>query len=400
MQILISIEEALALIGKEASEANTETIALENAHQRIIAEDVCSDRDYPPFNRSAMDGIAIKSDDFTRLNITSYEIIEDILAGGSPQKSLLSGQCYKIMTGASVPNSSDAVLKIEDCKIENNIARINSSINVKPYLNIAQQGEDALKNTLIIPKHTSISPTVMAGLASVGKNKIEVIKKPSVAIIATGDEVVNLTSPVKPNQIRNSNTYSLIGQLSSLGISAQQLSLVGDKPIELEEKIKEALQYDVLIITGGVSMGAADYVPQILHQVEVRPIFHKVKIKPGKPIWFGKKNKTAVFALPGNPMSVQTTFRLFVVPYLNYFNSDTLTGKVFHLPLAINKPKKVALDEFFACNLTHEPQTSVVPLKNNGSGDIISNISSQGFARHPINASDLNQGDIIEYYEW
>ena len=398
MKQFITVQEAQQLIASEAKGWGPETILLENAFQRTLAEDVLADRDYPPFNRAAMDGIAIRAEDFLENKITSFQIVEELLAGATSQQILTTGQCFRIMTGAAVPTSANAVVKIEDCIINENTANVSDDAKIKLWLNIAIQGEDAKAQQCILQKGTLINATVLAGLASVGKNEVLVSKKPKVAIIATGNEIVGLNAAVLPHQIRNSNTFALIGLLQSLGIAVAQQHLVGDDKVCLKETVQMAMVCDVVIITGGVSMGAADYVPQVLEENGVLPIFHKVKIKPGKPIWFGSNGNTTVFALPGNPMSVQTTFKIFVAPYLQ-LSMQQLQKTPFFLPMAVAKNHKVALDEYFPCTLSGFP-SAILPLQHNGSGDIISNITADGIALHPATSGDLSIGDSVTFLPW
>lgn len=399
MQQFITIEEARTLVLAQVGIGATETIGLENTFQRTLAESVNADRDYPPFNRAAMDGIAICSTDILEKNIFQYKVMEVILAGSESSMPLTSGYCYRIMTGAALPDCANVVIKIEDCTVDDNHISISKDVKVKPFLNIAQQGEDAKDGSCILELGTVLNATCMAALASVGASTVSVYRKPTVAIISTGAEVVEVGSAVSPFQIRNSNTYALQGFLAALGLENVKSYLVGDDTMLLKHTISEALTADVVIITGGVSMGAADFVPQILDSLGVTPIFHKVKIKPGKPVWFGRNKDTAVFALPGNPMSVQATFKLLVEPYILAFMGQS-TKPITYLPLASDRKKKVALDEYFPCKLSGIKPTTLVPIANNGSGDIISNIHTHGLARHSLLEGDLQADDWVEFISW
>ena len=253
MKQFITVEEAQQLIALEAKGWGSETILLENAFQRTLAEDVLADRDYPPFNRAAMDGIAIRAEDFLDNKITIFQIVDELLAGATSELSLTAGQCFRIMTGAAVPNSANAVVKVEDCIINGNTAVVAENSKIKFSLNIAIQGEDAKAQQCILKKGTLINATVLAALASVGKYEVSVAKKPTVAIIATGNEIVSVNASVLPHQIRNSNTFTLIGLLQSLGIAVTQQHLVGDDKSLMEKTLQAAMVCDVVIFTGGVS---------------------------------------------------------------------------------------------------------------------------------------------------
>lgn len=397
MQHFITVPEAQALIAKQPKNWGTETIFLEDAYYRTLAEEVCADRDYPPFNRAAMDGIAIRSGDFLEHKISNFQIVEELIAGAIPQHSITKGQCFRIMTGAAVPPSANAVVKIEDCKVTDSFVAVNEGSQIKPWLNIALQGEDAKAHQIILQRGSVINATVLATLASVGKKEILVFKKPTIAIIATGNEIVKINENILPHQIRNSNTYALVGLIESLGLKITQNHLVSDNKAELKKTLQQAITCDVIIITGGVSMGTADFVPQVLMGNGITPLFHKVKIKPGKPIWFGANGNSTVFALPGNPMSVQTTFKVFVEPYLQQVAQ--LPKVSMYLPMSVGRKQKVLLDEYFSCTLEGNP-TTLLPIPNNGSGDIISNIKSHGIALHASATGDLASGDVVKFISW
>lgn len=399
----ITYLEAVQLIESHVSTAPIIEIALAQCYNYTLAEDIAADRDYPPFNRSAMDGIAIKYADFRENSTNTFTIAEVILAGASASDILPSGNCFQIMTGAAVPASADTVVKVEDCAIENEIVTLKENVKITLGQNIATQGQDCVAASLLLPSGTTINANVMGILASVGKSKVKVFKKPTVAIITTGDEVKASDEPVGTHQIRDSNSYTLIGLLNGLNIQPISATLISDDQFQLAESLQQAVENaDIVIVTGGVSMGVADYVPQILEKIGVKPIFHKVKIKPGKPIWFGKYNETAVFALPGNPMSVQVTFRLFVQHYINKFSQAKNNKNTIALPLSARRSKKSTLDEFFGCEIVvnTEYKNALRPIATNGSGDIVSNLKSDGISWQQSDVSILTEGETVAFFPW
>ena len=392
---MLNYEEALAVVLSSAKSFGQETIKLDQSLGRIIAEDIFSDRDYPPFNRASMDGYAILTADFENGKKELF-CIRTILAGQICTDVLQSGECFKIMTGAAVPDGIDAVIRVEDSAFAELAYRVSFNVpNVKKFQNIALKGQDTLANTLVLPKGTRVTPQVIGTLATFGKGNIVVEKLPRVTIISTGDEIIDVDEHVSNVTIRNSNQYVLQAMLKAFKIEKIKLKLIKDNKSQLREKLKKAVSNsDILLMSGGVSAGDADFVPQILQEVGVEKIFHKINIRPGKPIWFGKKpDGCTVFALPGNPLSCQTTFKIFVEPFLvKCFGSSP--PEMFRFPMATQRIKKTNLDEFFPVALYGTP-TQVHQKKFNGSGDITAGLFAEGMAWQCYDKMILEKGDNI-----
>jgi molybdopterin molybdotransferase len=393
---IASLKEAQALIIREAKAFNAELVDLENCYGRILASAIYADRNYPPFNRSAVDGFAIKSNDFKTYK--EFEIIEEIHAGSVSSKPLINGQAIKIMTGAPVPESADTVIKVEDSII--NKTKVSFSINeIKSGANIAKEGEDKRKHELAIDANTICSPSVVGVLASLGIHQVRVHKNPIISIISTGNEIKSPKDSLLPHQIRDSNSYTLAAFFDQYHIKISNHNLVGDNKTEIRNAITGILHSDILILSGGVSMGDADFVPEILSELGVEKIFHKVAIKPGKPIWFGKTSEgKIVFALPGNPFSCQVSFKIFIEPYLRACFQLPAVKKLI-LPMGATKKKKTSFDDFFPFKM-NESSTHINPVKFNGSGDFCSVIHSDGIAIHPSEKEDLLTDDQVEVYFW
>ncbi len=389
--------EALDLVLAESRSFGTETILLEEASQRVLAQNVIADRDYPPFNRAAMDGYCFEIEENKVLS--SYICVGTILAGGIANRLLQKGECFKIMTGAAVPYPANAIVKVEDSVANNNLISF-AVTSVMPFTNIAKQGEDVNHGEIAVSSNTLINSGVVAALASLGKYMIDVYKLPKIAIISTGSEIKGIMDPVSPVQIRDSNSYTIASFLDKFRIKPAYRVLVKDEKDELSNHLSKALENDILIISGGVSAGDADFIPQLLSESGVEKIFHKVQIKPGKPIWFGKgKNGQIIFALPGNPVSVQVACRIFIEPFLRKCFSLSPDTSV-SLPLAETRAKKAKMDEFYPCKIEKHTYSSIIPLKFNGSGDISATLGSDGIALHPISTENIQKDENVLYFPW
>jgi molybdopterin molybdotransferase len=393
---LISYPQALKIILANAQNFGVETVYLDNSLNRVLAYDVFADRDYPPFNRSAMDGIALNIKDIAN-GITQFTIVKTIYAGQYCDTQLHAGQCFKIMTGAAVPLCADAVIRVEDIEITQQTASLLTN-DVKVFQNIATKGQDIKNGEIAVAKHTKITPPIIGLLATVGNSKIQVTKTPTVAIITTGGEVKAVGHEVTEVQIRNSNLHVIKSLLKQNNIEPLFCQHIIDDEKLLETGIKQYLGVDILILCGGVSAGDADFVPSVLSSLGVKKLFHKVAIKPGKPIWCGKKpNGTMVFALPGNPFSCLVTFKIFIETYIN-----KCVGLPHHvsktLPLNNQRSQKTKFDEFFPVVINYQNQT-LNSVAINGSGDIRLGLQANGLALHPATMGNLDKGEILGYWD-
>ncbi len=315
---MIPISEAFALISETVRPIGVEIVPLQHAVGRVLHDDVVSDVDSPPHDKSVMDGYAVRSDDITTADVR-LEVVETIVAGGWPTKTITQGQSARIMTGAPLPEGADAVVMIE--QTESFEADGSQWVTIK--IDSLDRGRHVMRKatsmacgkTVFTTGHR-IRPTDIGLLAEVGAHEIRVARRPQIAVLPTGDELVTAQQRPGPGQIRNSNGPMLIAMVQSLGMEVKDLGIGRDDPQQLELAIAGGLESDLLILSGGVSAGILDLVPGILAKRGVRQIFHQVAVKPGKPIWFGVLNRdersTYVFGLPGNPVSSLVGFRLFV----------------------------------------------------------------------------------------
>jgi len=394
-----SVKEAQQLILSAAKSFGVCNVSINDALGRVLAKDIVADRDYPPFNRSAMDGYAVLSSDFKGQPV-QLTVIEKLFAGQTTSHKVTSGNCIKIMTGAPVPEGADAVVRVEDTVETNGVVTFTITA-VKPKQNIALQAEDAKKGELIIAKNTLLDAPAIPVLAVTGRAMVTVHQLPDVAILSTGNEIVPVDSPILSHQIRDSNSYALKSFLKQYAINNVSAIHVADDKNKLQEAIKKLLNKNILIISGGVSKGDADYVPEVLQSLGIKEIFHRVKIKPGAPLWFGAMpGGGVVFGLPGNPVSVQVAFKVFIEPFIRKcFEMDAI--QPMYLPLFNGKKKKTKLDEYFPCKFSvKNNSTGITSTKMNGSGDIIATLGSDGIALHPESMDEIEENTLLEFYRW
>ncbi|SMD07239.1 molybdopterin molybdotransferase MoeA [Pedobacter nyackensis] len=389
-----TFEEAIEIISNISTPFKKETINLEEANGRILAENIYADRDYPPFNRAAMDGYAIMESDWEK-GIRKYSIIDTIFTGQPAKHPLVSGACYKIMTGSATPETASIIIRREDAEEFGDKVVLHANA-IKSYQNIAQQGEDTQKGTLLLSSALRCTPQVISLLTTVGKATLQAYALPKVAIVTTGDEVVSPNATLHPFQIRNSNQYLLKSLFEQWKIQPVLCEHVSDDKAKLTTTLTAALEADLVIINGAVSAGDADHVPAALRELGVKILFHKVSIRPGKPLLVGKTpSGTIVFALPGNPLSCLTTFTIFVEHYL-YLCFGFESRPFQTIPLLESRIKKHPLTEFFPVSTGLCGGLNLLPF--NGSGDVTSCINANGLAMQPAVSAQLNKNDIINFY--
>jgi len=387
---MITYSEAKELLKENTLTFKTEVISIDQALGRVLAQDIIADRDYPPFNRSAMDGYVVNTEWFKAIDQKKCSIQGTCFAGEEYLKEIDQTKALKIMTGAPVPNGLDAIIRVEDSEPSCDTVSFNIT-TLNPFTNIAKQGEDAKKGQVVIEKNKTIDLGNIGLLATVGSSNIEVYKQPSISIITTGTEIKNVTDDVENHQIRNSNVYNLINGLKKVGLDVAFQCHIPDDQKALNEAIVKGLNSDILILTGGVSMGDADFVPQLLRENGVEQIFHKIAMKPGKPVWFGKSNQTAVFGLPGNPLSAANCLQLIVKPYLDYCHNKNATQNWVKL-IADHEIKAGRIDRFFPFKLNE----GLLSVNNfNGSGDILAQEGTLGIA-YLKKGKDYTKGSQID----
>ncbi|HMB64163.1 MAG TPA: molybdopterin molybdotransferase MoeA, partial [Eudoraea sp.] len=372
-----------------------EWVPIRDATGRILAEDIHADRDFPPFNRSTKDGIAIHYSAIEQ-GQTDFQVA-GVLAAGAPPRVLGSAtSCIEIMTGAVVPEDANTVVMYEDVVIEGGIAHVK-----KPPLksaNIHFQGSDEKMGALLLQRNSLITPAAIGVMASVGKSLLRVKQLPGISIISTGRELVQIDTSPLPHQIRRSNAYALFSALSKEGIIPLLLHLDDDKDI-IRQKLAYAIQeMDVLLLSGGVSRGKFDFIPEILSELGVDMIFHKVKQRPGKPFWFGIHHaaKTVIFSFPGNPASTFANYHIYFKPWL--LKSLGMPVPENHVILGENLSIQGELTRFIRARIQWSSGTiTATTVHGNGSGDLTSLARSDGFIQLDPERQNFKKGELVPF---
>jgi molybdopterin molybdotransferase len=331
----------------------------------VLAEVIFADRDFPPFNRVMMDGIATHSKLIDwKLPI---KIKNKIMAGENCLENLNHNEAFIIATGASLPECCDLVVQKELLKFDQSHCLYIGESIPESGKNIHFQGKDHKMDDVLFAKNHHINAGTVAALAAIGRDKVKVYKSPTIKILSTGNEVVKISEKPTKTQIRDANSSLINFKLSDQGFNSHFLGIAKDEQQDLRTKLIEGLNSDVLIISAGVSAGDKDLVPSLLKELGVKEIFHHVNIKPGKPLWFGRNDKTYVFGLPGNPLSVLVTLELFVLPLLKKMSNKRLE-KISKAKLAHGYLKKEKREEWI---LGHLDNGFMELMMSSSSGDMI-----------------------------
>ena len=397
---MITVTEAEQIINQHSITLSTETVSIDQAGGRILNEAIRADRDFPPFDRVTMDGIALKYESPEKSGIR-FKITGVQAAGSTPMNIGLPGEAIEVMTGAVLPGGSDTVVPYELIRIDQNPEKI-ATLKTTPEKgqNVHKKGSDRLQGTVIVEPGTIIGPPEIGIAATVGMSRLQVIKPPAVAIISTGDELVSVDHTPLPHQIRSSNAATLALALDQWYIKAEQFHIVDDLK-GTAAKLEELLQsFQILIISGGVSKGKFDYVPQALDQLGVTKHFHRIKQRPGKPFWFGTHpSGNLVFAFPGNPVSSFMCFNRYLKPWLN---------SQMGIP-ATDFKAMLAEDVNFAPDLTYLAQVKLSvdqgvviahPVEGHGSGDLANLADADGFMELPQGKELFLAGSLYTVYPY
>ena len=379
---MISFDDALAIVLKNTPLLAERKVALKETAGCTLAEDIVSDVDMPPFNKSAMDGYAVRSDDLRDIPV-KLKIIEDIPAGSRPTKEIGPGQCARIMTGAPVPEGADTVVMQERTEDDGH-GTVTILEPASAGLNICLEAENLKAEDTVLRRGTVIRPSEIALLGAVGKSEVKIYRRPRAALLATGNEIVEIDATPSPGQIRNSSSHAVISRLYGEGIETDYLGIAGDDPANLRAALEKGIgEYDIFMVTGGVSVGRYDLVKDQLRQLGTDIRFEKVAVKPGKPTVFGTNGKCVVFGLPGNPVSTLVLVELLVVPCIR-----TMMGH----PEPVRPPIQAVLDEpissrrqrdvFLPVRLYYDNGTwRAVPVEYHGSADIVGLSRANALAR-------------------
>jgi molybdopterin molybdotransferase len=392
---LISVKYATEIILNQTEDFGIEKVSFLQSLNRVLKENIVADRDFPPFNRVSMDGIAINYSEFEKGRM-QYKV-EGIQPAGAPQISIKNKEnCAEVMTGAILPIGVDTVIPYELIKIEKGVAKLQSDV-VKYFQNVHLKGKDRKKNDLILNKNTLISSADIGVLATVGKVKVKVAKNPKVIIISTGDELVDVSQNPLVHQIRRSNVYTLVALLKNINIQAETVH-INDNKEQLKNSIANLLkQYDVLLFSGAVSKGKFDFIPEVLNELGVKKLFHRVSQRPGKPFWFGKNNNKTIFAFPGNPVSTFVNCLRYFYPWFKKSVGLDFQNKHFAI-LDLDYIFKPDLTYFLQVKLTNKNgKMYATPITGNGSGDLANLADADAFLELPKGKIMFKKGEAFNY---
>ncbi len=389
---MITLEKAIEIVFSQAKpNFVTEKVNLWDSIGRVLAVDVISDMNMPPFNKTAVDGYACCMADAK----DELEVIEIIPAGSIPSKTVMKGQCSKIMTGAMIPNGADCVLMVEDTK-EVSKNRIIFTGN-KPRANICILGEDMKTGEVAIKKGTTLSAQHIAIMAALGCTHPTVSIKPRVAVLVTGDELVEPNQVPTGGQIRNSNGHQLVGQILKANATPNYIGIVKDTEEATYEAIDKALkESDIVILTGGVSMGDYDYVPSVMKKLGIQILFDSIAIQPGKPTKFGVKDGKLIFGLPGNPVSSYMQFVILVNPAIQKLMGGVPNTKsVVRLPLS-NGYNRKKVERLGLIPVLVNDNDKVEAVEFHGSAHIFALAKAEGYIMIPLGKSEIKEGELVD----
>lgn len=398
---MITTREATERILAAIAPLGTETVSLDASIGRVLAEDAVAERDQPPFDRVMMDGIALKFADYETLE-RSFPIQATQLAGDEAL-ALEDKHCIEIMTGAALPDGADLIVPVEQVTVANGAAHVQANYMVERWQFIHPRASDYEKGKVLLRSGLRIRPADVAILASCGLADVSVARQPIITVISTGDELVPAGKPIAAQQIRMSNGPAVVAMLREHGYPESRHDHLPDDRDALRERIARHLeQSDVLVLSGGVSRGKADYVPEVLAELGVTVDFHRVSQRPGKPLWFGKApGDKAVFALPGNPVSTLVCCRQYVIPALDKASGEEAEPREF-----ANLSEDVTFKPNLTCFLPVRVVTSAagqsiaMPAPTNTSGDFAALTGTTGYVELDMGESLFKAGTTVPLHRW
>lgn len=407
---MLSVQQADDMIRLNVKLCPPVRVTLREAFGCVLREDIRADRDLPPFDRVAMDGIAISWDSW-RKGRREF-VVEGVQKAGTPVQTLKNqSHSIEVMTGAVLPKGCDCVIPVENIEIDGRIARLREGFKISRWLNIHPRGTEYKRGAILLRKGCRLLSAQIAVAASVGKPEVRVSRSPSIAVVGTGDELVEVGKPIAPFQIRQSNAYALECAFQMHGYRDVRRFHLKDDKEKLRLRLKDVLQkFDVVVLSGGVSMGKFDFVPEVLERLRVKVLFHKVKQRPGKPFWFGKsRDGKPVFALPGNPVSTLISAYRYILPYLNQSSGLDTTAAEFAV-LEEDVEVKTPLTSFLPVKIAYHPdgRLAASPVHTHGSGDYASLAQSDGFVELKedtplagrLRTYRFPKGSVSRLYRW
>ena len=399
---MLTPAEADELIGQHLTCLPIESLPLAQCAGAVLREHIYAERDQPPFDRVAMDGIALDST-VLHQGVRRLRIQATQAAGDPPLQLATPRSCIEVMTGAVVPAGCDSVIPVEQITVRSSEAELAADLTVEPWQNVHRRGTDTRQGTLLLSTGTRLQAPEIAIAASAGMARIRVSSQPMLAVISTGNELIEPGEPILPHQVRRSNVYAVVAALRRHGFQRVADDHLQDDAAEIKRRLKFHLEtHDVLVLSGGVSMGKLDFVPRVLDELGVHRVFHKVSQRPGRPMWFGVASSGAtVFALPGNPVSTCVCLTRYVLPALYAAMGQTppVTEK-----MALGAPVTVSfsLTSFMAVRVEVDDwgRAWAIPRPTNGSGDFTSLAGTDGFVELPPGPNTFPKGFVTRLHRW
>jgi molybdopterin molybdotransferase len=397
---MITVEEAEKIILAQATDYGAEIVPFELSLGRILAENIKADRDLPPFNRVTMDGIAVNYNAIEN-GISTFRIKATQAAGDEPVDIEEHNECVEIMTGAMLPPTADTVIRYEDLELRAGLATLTTN-EVKKGQNIHYKGKDKKQHDLVAEIGQLITPAIISLVASVGETELRVKKMPRVVILSSGDELVEVGEIPSPYQIRRSNNYTVQAVLRQYNLEAEMLHLP-DNPDVIKKQLKNCLEtFDVILLSGGISMGKFDHIPKALEELEIEQLFHKVEQRPGKPFWFGRHSKgQLVFAFPGNPVATFMCLHRYFLPWLKASlgeQSKPQKYAVLNSRISFHHPLKYFVQVKLHSN--DHCQLMATPIEGNGSGDFANLADTDAFLELPLERNEFKKGEVFKLWQF
>ena len=399
---MLTPAEADLLIGQHLQCLPIESLPLAQCAGTVLRENIYAERDQPPFDRVAMDGVALDSQAVGAAT-RSFRVQATQAAGDPPLTLAAPGDCIEVMTGAVLPVACDCVIPVEELSVARGQVTLVPGARAEAWQNVHRRGSDTRQGTLLLSSGVRLRAPEIAITASAGMARIRVSSQPMLAVISTGNELVEPGEPVLAHQVRRSNAYAIVSALRERGFQRVADDHIQDDSQELRERLRFHLEtHDVLVLSGGVSMGRFDLVPEVLEELGVRAIFHKVAQRPGKPLWFGvAPSGAAVFGLPGNPVSTLVCLIRYVLPALCGSlgqNPPPAERIALAAPVTVTPP----LAHFLPVRFEQDDwgRTWAVPAPTNGSGDFTALAGTGGFVELPPGPNTYPKGFVTRVYRW
>ncbi len=391
---MIPVEQAIGHVLAACPDLPSEEVPLDQAVGRVLREAIAAPHDFPPFHRVMMDGYAVRAADLAATD--TLPLFGESAAGTAEEVELRPGSCVQVMTGGPLPAGADAVVPVEQTRRDGD--RITFDAPVRDGQHFAPRGEEAVIGDPLLPPGTVLGAVGVATVGASGRARVEVTRRPSLAIVSTGDELVEVDATPGPHQIRDTNSWSLLAQARAEGLTDVARLHARDDEADLRRVLGEALQRDIVVISGGVSMGKYDLVPGALAELGVEQVFHRVLQKPGKPLWFGTRGNTLVFGAPGNPLSTAVTFHVYVRPALARMVGRDPEDPRFRGRLSRDLTVTSKRDLFvFARAVAGGDGVEVHPRIGRGSADIFAAATANALLTFPAGRHELSAGEEVVF---